>query len=109
MNILKVVRKLRTRAKKNNGGEDKERVDNAHPSLSFEERLEILLWGDKKLGVIGIKGRMDKLDKMVKVLLILSILTAVGLLDHLTASSSNSSAGIVSRLLQGLLANLLGG
>ena len=109
MNILKVVKRLRMRVKKNNGGEDKERVDSAHPSLSFEERLEVLLWGDKKLGVVGIKGRMDKLDRMAKALLILSILTAVGLLDHLTNSGSNSSAGIVGRLLQGLLANLLGG
>jgi len=109
MNILKVVRNLRTRAKKNNGKDDKQRVDNTHPSLSFEERIEVLLWGDKKLGVKGIKGRMDKLEYLLYILLGISVLTAIALLDHLTSLHNGVNAGIVSKLLQGLVVGLLGG
>lgn len=109
MNIPKVVKNLIVKMKANNGGEDKERVDNAHPSLSFEERIEVLLWGDKKLGVKGIKGRMDKLERMMYVLLAISILTVIALLDHLTGLHNDASAGIVSKLLQNLVTGLLGG
>lgn len=109
MNIPKVVKSLIVKMKVNNGKEDKERVDNAHPSLSFEGRIEVLLWGDKKLGVKGIKGRMDKLEHLIYILLGVSVLTATALLDHLTSMHNGTNAGIVSKLLQGLVTGLLGG
>lgn len=109
MNTLKAVRRLIAKVKTNNGGGDHQRVNDAHPSLSFEERIEVLLWGDKKLGVVGIKGRVDKLQRMLYVLLGISVLTAIALLDHLTSLHSGADAGIVSKLLQSMVTGLLGG
>ena len=93
----------------NNGKEDQQRVNEAHPSLAFNERIEVLLWGDKKLGVVGIKGRMDKLQHMFYVLLGISILTAFALLEHITSLHSGADAGIISKLLRSTLLGLLGG
>jgi len=97
------------KVKANNEGGDHQRVNDAHPSLSFEERIEVLLWGDKKLGIVGIKGRVDKLQRILYVLLGISVLTAIALLDHLTSLHSSADAGIIGKLLQGMVVGLLGG
>ena len=92
---------------KNKNSDDKQIVDNFHPRLSFEQRIELLIWGDKKLGVKGIKGRIDKLERLILLVLVLSFITSLALLEHLT--NSHVSTGMISKMFIQITNLLLGG
>lgn len=77
--------------RKNKYKGDKAIIESQHPKPTFEQRLELMIWGDSKLGIVGIKGRMEKMEKFLKVLLGLSIVTALTLIDHLAVDGTQSS------------------
>ena len=92
----------------NNEMGDKAKLDSQHPQPSFEQRVEILLWGDDKLGIVGLKGRMEKLNRLVIWLLVLSVITSLSLLEYLTGLEK-TSAGIFGKLLMIIVNTATGG
>ena len=94
--------------KKNKNANDLSILDSHTPRLSFEQRIEVLLWGDDKLGVVGIGSRIVRLEKYVKWGIALSIITALALLEHLTGTNSDS-AGIFGKMLINFTNLILGG
>ena len=79
--------------------------DKLTPSLTTEERLEILIDGNKELGVVGIRGRLERVEKW------LLIITVVNLI-HITITSlhlAGEGNAIASALFKSLFALLAGG
>lgn len=99
--IKKILRK-----KKNNCN-DKQIVDSLIPRLSFEQKLELLIWGDKALGIKGIKGRIERMERKILYVLILSTITSLALLEHLT--NPHLSSGVISKMFIKIISLLLGG
>ena len=68
--------------------------------ISPTKRIELLLWGDKGLGILGLKGRMDRVERigLVGMILLIFILLITVADLQLTGSSS-----LIELLLQGLL------
>ena len=69
--------------------------------LSPTKRIELLLWGDKELGILGLKGRMDRVERvgLVGVLLLIVILMVVVADLQLV----NGGKGLLPLLIKGLL------
>lgn len=109
MNISKTLKRvimtIMTKTKNNGNGQgDRDIIDNQHPTMTFEQRIEVLLWGDERLGVKGIKGRVDRLDKLVVWSILISLL---GLIENVS-SIGNHSAGLISQIILKCI-ELLGG
>ena len=77
-----------------------EKVTNG-AGLNEYAQLRILLWGDKKLGVRGLKGRLERLEKVLIVLLGFNGLIAVAFVGHIGLSFSGEG-GLIGALLRGL-------
>ena len=86
--------------------------DKLSPSLTTEERLEILIDGSEELGVIGIRGRLEDVDKRLgRVDRWLVILTVVNIV-HISITSlhlAGEGNTVVSGLFKSLFALLAGG
>lgn len=68
--------------------------------VSTIERIEKLLWGDKRLGLRGLKCRVERNEK---VLLINTALLVILLLINAADLQLSNGGGIIPLLLKGLL------
>ena len=102
-----MLKKLISPLTKKNNCPDEVILDNLQPQLTFEQQIKVLLWGDKKLGVTGLKGRFDKTDRLIRWVLVLSVVNALTMLEHLT--NSEPSSGMFSKLLIKITSLIIGG
>jgi hypothetical protein len=65
------------------------------------QQLRILIWGDKKLGVRGLKGRLERLEKMLIIVVGFNSLIAVAFVGHIGLSFTGEG-GLIGALLRGL-------
>jgi hypothetical protein len=65
------------------------------------QQLRILVWGDKKLGVRGLKGRLERLEKILILVVGFNGLIAVAFVGHIGLSFTGEG-GLVGALLKGL-------
>lgn len=76
--------------------------ENGH--IGATKRIELLLWGDKTLGIRGLKGRVDRIERtMLIMLLMLILITLVTVADLNLAHGSSLLALLVKGLLGGLV------
>lgn len=74
---------------------------NADGGYNATQRIELLLWGDKKLGICGLKGRMDRVERVGLVMLMLLIVILLVTVADLNLV--NGGGGLLPLLIKGLL------
>ena len=73
---------------------------NENGEISAVKRIEMLLWGDKELGILGLKGRTDRIERVGLVMMVLLIfILLVTMADLQLTGSSN----LFDLLIKGLL------
>lgn len=74
---------------------------NENGEITPLKRIEMLLWGDKKLGIIGLKGRMDRVERvgLIGILLLIVIL----LVTVADLQLVDGGTGLLPLLIKGLL------
>jgi len=68
--------------------------------LSPTKRIELLLWGDKELGILGLKGRMDRVERIGLIGMVLLVFILLVTIADLQLTGSSS---LLELLLTGLL------
>jgi hypothetical protein len=77
-----------------------EKVTNG-AGLNEYAQLRILLWGDKKLGVRGLKGRLERLEKLLIVIVGFNSILALAFVGHIGLSFTGQG-GLIGAILKGL-------
>lgn len=73
---------------------------NENGEIGALQRIELLLWGDKELGIIGLKGRTDRIEHVGLVgMLLLIIILLVTVADL----QMTDDTGLLPLLIKGLL------
>lgn len=73
---------------------------NENGEINAVKRIELLLWGDEKLGIRGMKGRLDRVEKVGSIALLLLIII---LLVTVADLQLTDSSGLLPLLVKGLL------
>jgi len=84
------------KSKKNSDA--RELLDNNTEKVDPLKRIEILLWGDKKLGVRGLKGRMERLEKLIVISIILSIIAVYA--ELVDGGADSTIAQLITALIK---------
>jgi hypothetical protein len=66
------------------------------------QQLRILIWGDKKLGVRGLKGRTERVEKLVIATMAMNIVSLLAFAAHV-GLQFNGQGGLLGAILRGLL------
>jgi hypothetical protein len=69
--------------------------------LTDQEKMQLVIWGDPKLGVRGILGRMDRVDKLLLIGIGINVLFLLVLVGHL-GLAVDPQGGLIGALLRGL-------
>ncbi len=76
------------------------RDNDEYDHVSAIQRIEQLLWGDKKLGIRGLQCRVTRCEKIV---LINTALITVLLLINIADLQLTNGGGLIELLIKGLL------
>jgi len=64
------------------------------------KRIELLLWGDEELGILGMKGRMDRVERIGLIGMVLLVFILLVTIADLQLTGSSS---LLELLVKGLL------
>jgi hypothetical protein len=69
--------------------------------LTDTEKMQLVVWGDPKMGVRGILGRMDRVERLLIVGIGTNVLMVIVLVGHL-GLEADPQGGLVGAFLRGL-------
>lgn len=73
-------------------------------NIDAMKRIELLLWGDKTLGIRGLKGRTDRIEKVGLIMMMMLVLITLVTIADLNLG--NGGHGLLALLLKGLLGGI---
>lgn len=69
--------------------------------LTEADKVRLMLWGDPKLGVKGLKGRLERVDKLLWSLIVFDALVFLVMAGHI-GLAVDPQGGIVGAIIRGL-------
>ena len=69
--------------------------------LTDAEKMRLLIWGDPKLGVRGVKGRLDRHEKLLWTMVVFQGIVSLALVGHV-GLSADPNGGLIGALLKAL-------
>jgi hypothetical protein len=69
--------------------------------LTDQEKMQLVIWGDPKMGVRGILGRMDRVERLLVIGIGFNSLALLVLVGHL-GLEADPQGGLIGALLRAL-------